>query len=481
MPVEIVQQQVVGLMMLAAVLGLGLPAAAAATAVLRVPLPTAVALGPLVGLATVGAATLVAGHLGAIGPWLPAGYAAVGVVTAVLTSHQWIGWLRSLARAVGAHSRHNRVLVAATIAALALAVAATWAAPFRIDEIEYQWPAAVAWAEAGRWVDVPYRHADGFPFMNVIWTVAATRGSWVAAHQMTLLTLVCCGLAAAGAARAVGVRGTVPVAAATMAMPVVWDGSYVSMNDTPVGAFGLAAVAVALGARGSTRSMTAACCLLVAVAVSVKPTAGGAAVAVAVAFWSRFRVVDRPPQGWGSVARPVAWVGVVTLATLVAWSARRALLTGDWLDPLLVGPPSADVASRLPDALDRLVWPFVPALGPVIGSLQPWGSRLAVVLLLLVPSAVYVLRVRGAPARGYLALAAPAMAHWLVLGVATVRTRFHVVSWGLLVGAVRLALEHWAAQRGPRAQRAAEMVWTAAVLLGLVDVSMEMLRVASSL
>ena len=98
-----------------------------------------------------------------------------------------------------------------------VAFVAGLAPPARTDEVEYHWPAALQWAQTGSWVDSHFRHVDGFPLMEVIYTVPATWGAYGAAHWLHLMSLVGLGLVVAGIATSMGIRGSAAVGTAAMA------------------------------------------------------------------------------------------------------------------------------------------------------------------------------------------------------------------------------------------------------------------------
>ncbi|RPF26383.1 hypothetical protein [Georgenia muralis] len=485
-------------LLVGAVVALGLAVVAGLRERLHVPTVTRAALVPLAGLAVVGIATLLVGHVGLLGAWLPFGLAAAGTVTAVAARRPVGVLLAELVVGARAQVRLTPVPVLAVAAGLGVAAIAALAPPLRIDELEYHWAAPVEWAAAGSWNDSPYKHVDGFPFMEIVYTAAATQGSYVAAHLLHLLTLPALGLAAAGAARVMGVRATGAVAAAAMAMPVVWDQAYTAYNDTAASAFAAAAVALALataapagtlaatvragptGVRTAGRTLTTglvATSVLLAVAISIKPTSAAAAGAVGLALLLRWWAeAHRPAGAYRTVVRQWLVLGATAVLTLGFWSVRQWLITGYLVDPALGATPSVDVLSRLPSRTDQLLVPVMPLVTGLVGSQEPWGGRTSLVVqLLLVPALAYVLWRRGTVLRRFTLLGATAWVHWLVLGTQVVRTRFHGLSWVLLVGAVRVALED-AAERHPRWRPWLEIAWAGGVLLGLADVSFEMVR-----
>lgn len=464
------------LLLVGAVAGLGLAATARLSRLLTIPRSTQGALVPLTGLSSVGLLTLLVGHVGLLGPWLPYALAGAAAIAVWLDRRAALGVARAVAEAAWVQTRQFPLLVSATFVALLLAAVAATAPPTRTDELEYHWPAAVAWAQAGGWNDSPYRHVDGFPFIEVIYTAAATQGSYVAAHLLHLTTLAAFGLAAAGIARALGVQGSAAVATAAMAMPVVWDGAYAAYNDTAVGAFGAAAVAVILGGRASKPALWTAAGLL-AVGISAKPSA---VAAVGVAGLSLLLMMLMGLSGRPRTVRELlaAWVvlGIPAALTLAFWSTRQWLYTGHWVDPVASAPPDAIAQTMLPTPLEQALSPLLPFVSGIVGAVEPWGGRTSLaVQILLIPALLYVIWSRGDVLRRFMLAAIPAWAHWVVLGLAIVRTRFHIISWGLLVVSVRVALED-ATRRWPRGRRWLEALWASAVLLGLVDVSFEMIR-----
>lgn len=472
-------QVVPGLVVVLGVLGVGGPAAAVLGARLGLPIATRLGLVPLTGLGVTGLAVLALGHLHLIGAWMPLGLLAAGVTCTIV-------WRRPITTLVGAarpalraQSRMSPLPVAATALALAIAALAALAPPFRIDEVEYHWPAALQWAERGSWVDSDFRHVDGFPLMEVLYTVPATWQAYGAAHWLHLLTLIGLGLCAAGCATAQGLRGSAAVGTAAMAMPVVWDGAWAAYNDTAVGAFGLAAAATVLGARRAFATPTlltaAALCTL---AISIKPTGLGAVGVVGLLLLGLAR---REGHSRHLVLRSWLLLGGTAVATMAFWTVRRWLITGSPRDPgVFVDNPSADMLSRMPSTLDHVVAPVIPLVSGVMGHMEPWGGRTSLVVqVLILPALIYVLWRRGAVLRRAALVGLPAWAGWIVMSLPGIRTRFHIISWALLVVAVRSALEHFV-DAHPRLRPWAELGWGLCVAAGLLDVSLEMLRTISS-
>lgn len=466
-------------LLLIGVAGVGLPLATGVGSRVHLPTATEASLVPLGGIAALGVFTLVIGHLGLLGAWLPWAWAGLGVAAALATRTSTVRLATATGRGIATQFRTHPTTVTVVTLALLVAVIAALAAPNRIDEVQYHWPAPMAWAQLGHWNDSPYRHVDAFPFMEIVYTAAATQGSYVAAHLLSLATLVGLGFAAGGLASSMGLRGVAQVAAAAMCMPVVWDSSYAAYNDTPVGAYATAAVAVAVAGLDSKRlwagvTVSAA---LIAVATSLKPTAIGAAGVVGLVLLLRMRGRE---QTWRAslqqLVRPWLVLGGAAATVLAFWSIRQLLITGHLIDPVLSGESSADTLSRLPDTLDRIVAPLIPFVSGLIGSQEPWGGRTSLVVqLFLIPALVYVVIRRGRVLQRFATLAVPAWAHWIILGLAIVRTRFHIISWVLLVSAVRVAVED-AQDRHPRWACWLERAWTLCILLAVIDSGFEMIR-----
>lgn len=435
------------------------------------------ALVPLTGLMSLGLLTLVSGHLGYLGPGILIILALAGAVGCFYERRQ----ISALLRSAWAEGRRQWLLSPVSLTAvglgLVLATVVSFAPPWRIDEVEYHWPAPLEWVAAGHWVDSSYKHVDGFPFMEICYTAAATLGSFAGAHLLHLTTLVAIGLAAAQAGRSLGVRATGAVAAAAMAMPVMWDQAYVAYNDTAVGGFAMAAAAIALTGHRSWSRMGMILALLVT-AISIKPTGLGAVGLVGIIIlMSEWK--DRRGAGQRWFVRTLKAWGLLAAAAIVAvlaWSTRRYALTGTWVDPTLTGPPSEDVLSRLPSQMDHLIAPVIPFVLGLVGSQEPWGGRTGVItLVLLVPTLLYVLIRRGDVGFRYAQAIVPAWAHWIALGLSKLRTRFHIVAWALFAVGLRVAVED-AMHRYPRFRFWLGAAWAAAVVLSVVDVSFEMLR-----
>lgn len=468
-----------------AVVGAG--AALTSVASRRLPLPTAtrIAMIGASGLAFIGASTLLVGHLGLLGPWLPYALAGVGIVLGVLGRAELgevvpRGW-----HGITAQFRTHPIPLAAVSLGLAVAAVATLVPPSRRDEVDYHWPAPLEWAANGGWSDSPFRHVDAFPFMEVVYTSAATQGSYIAAHLLHFGAFLTLGFAVAGLAATMGLRGTGVTAAAVLVMPVVWDSSYTAYNDTPVAAFSLLAVAVVLASPAASLGAVGLAGVLLAIATSIKPTGVAAVGLVALVILMRFlyarasRSVPGPeptrPSFWRVLAQ-LAILAAPAVLALAFWSVRQYLYTGNLIDPAVAAEPDEFARTMLPNPVEQLLAPLLPFVGGIMGAVEPWGGRIGFVIqLFLIPAIVYAIWRRGDVLRRFALMVVPAWAHWIVLGLAIVRTRFHVVSWAMFVVGLRIAAED-ASARYPRAKLWIEIAWTACILLGLIDVSVEMVR-----
>lgn len=486
-------------LLLGAMVGAGAGITAAISRRLELPTGTRIALIGSTGFAFVGVATLVVGHLHLLGPWLPYGLAAGGGVLGVIGRRELVETSTRAWRGIARQFKVYPIPLTAVSLALMLAAAASLTRPWRRDEVEYHWPAPLAWAENGGWNDSPFRHVDGFPFMEVVYTSAATQQSYVAAHLLHFAMFLTLGFAAAGVAASMGVRGTGVTAATVLAMPVVWDSAYAAYNDTPVATLTVTAVGLVLAAPRDRLAATAIAGALLAVATSIKPIAVAGVGLIGLMVLIQF-LTDRRPAADASAAGSSAghqalrtaprlrtvllqWVllAAPVLVTLAFWSLRQYLLTGHLIDPAAGGERSADAQSRMPESIDRIIAPVLPFVSGLIGSTEPWGGRTAVAMqLFLIPALVYVIWRRGTVLRRFALMVVPAWASWIVLGFATVRTRFHVASWALIIIGIRVAFEDFCDRR-PRARFWLELAWTVCVLLGLADSSFETIRALRSL
>lgn len=475
---SLLEQLLPSFLLVLGVLGTGLGLTVRVGGSLLLPTATRLGIAPLAGLGILGVSMLVIGHIGVIGPWIPLAFAAAGVLSLALLRHDVIDLASSARSGLQRQWRTSPIPIAAVSGGLCIAVVAAMAPPFRTDEIEYHWPAALEWAREGSWIDSSYRHVDGFPMMELTYTAAATWGSYGAAHLLHLLTLVSLGLVTAGVASALGLRGSAAVGTAAMAMPVVWDGAYVAYNDTAVGAYGVAAVAVLLGARSRHRAAMLLVAASICAAISIKPTAAGLVGLVGLVVLMQRVAPPRPLSARSTKEVLTDWVLITApaLLTLLFWSVRQQMMTGPLIDPLLTAPASADALSRLPTSADRVIAPFLPFISGIIGSQEPWGGRTSVVLqLFLIPALAYVLLRRGEVLRRFAVVGLPAWLHWIIVGLVGVRTRFHIATWALLTVSVRVAVEDLGTHH-PRTRRWMEILWGICVVLGVLDCSLEMLR-----
>lgn len=465
--------------LLSATLGLGLTLTVLARRRLSLDPWTTAGLVPLLGIGAVGVVTLAAGHVFALHWALPLALGMAGIIGPVLMRTDLLPLVAEVRAGSRRVWREYWFLISLLGVGLILVLVAGLAPPVRTDEIEYHWPAPVAWADHGGWNESPYRHVNAFPFMEVVYTAAALLDSYVAAHWLHSLTAIGLALCAAGIAASLGSRWTMPVAAAAVVSPVVWIQSFAAYNDVAGAAFSVAAVAVLVSGRYH-RSSAILSCILLATAISIKPTSIAATGVVAlVALLSAWWRTPHHPPSVRHALRLWVPLAVTGLATVGFWSVRQRLLTGLWLDPAMTATPDAYARTMLPDAADRLVWPVLPFISGVVGSAEPWGGRTSLILqVLLIPALGYAVWRGRDTLRRFALLAVPAYLHWMLLGVAIVRTRFHIVSWVLLVVAVALVVEAFVQER-PRWRKAAHLLWAFLILLGLVDVlrqTVEMIR-----
>lgn len=471
-------------LLLTGVVGVGSAIATALAAAIPLPRATQASLVPLTGIAALGLVTLVVGYLHGLGPWLPWGWAAAGLVAFVARAGVVVPLFGMIAGDVARHVRRQPISLTAVSIGFAMAAVAALALPSRTDEIQYHWPAPLAWAEAGHWTESPFRHVNGFPFMEIVYTSAATQGGYVAAHLLSLATLVGLGFAAAGLASSMGLRGIGQVAAAAVCMRVVWDSAYVAYSDTPVGAFATAAVAVALAGVQSGRLVrsTMLSAALVAIETSIKPTGAASAGVVALVLLLAVKPRHRTwTQALQHVIKPWLILAGAAAASVAFWSIRQLVVTGHLIDPQVTATPDAYALTMLPNTVERIIEPVIPFVSGIIGGIEPWGGRTSLVVqIFLVPAIVYVVLKRGRVAHRFATLVVPAWIHWIVVGVAILRTRFHIISWVLLVVGVRTAVED-AQERYPRWGPWLERVWTAGVVLGLIDVAVPMVRTITTI
>lgn len=459
--------------LLAAVLGYGIRPARMARSALALPVLTTLALVPGIGIGALGAITLALGAVGLIGTTATL-LLSVPAVALLVTDRQLPRDLAALCRRAGNAARRWPSLMIALAVTLCLMVLASAAPPAEVDEVEYHWPAAVSWAAHGTLNDSPYRHVDGFPFMEVVYTAAATVHSATGAHLLHLLCLFMLAAAAGGIARTLRVADSVPIVAAVLALPVAASQSYLAYNDVGAAAFSLLAVGLLL-VDVSSRQHLAAAIIALAVAISIKPTAAFTAVVLGLllALWPPL-FESRRPALKAVLGRWMILVGT-TAAVLGAWTLRRYLVTGGALDAVLSASPSSDVLSRSADLTDKLLIPIMPFGLGVMGTLQPWGGRIGFVLAAFLPVAIFIaLRTKGRTLRVFALLAIPAYVHWIALAYAgPPRTRFQIVAWCLLIVAV------WSVIQIKAHYRLCIWAWITAVVLGFIDNAFEMVRAIS--
>lgn len=462
-------QVVAAAVLVAALVGYGVRPARRVTRALALPLPTALALVPAIGIAALGCGALALGALGALGPWSTLILAAPAVALLAGDAQLRADARMLVARAREHARRHPIVMTALGVAALMM-LAATLAPPAATDEVEYHWPAALDWARSGTFGDSPYRHVDGFAFMEVVYTLAASLRSSTAAHVLHLVTFFMLAAATAGVARSNGLRDTFYVGAAVLALPVAANQSYLAYNDIAAGAYAVLAVAILAANVLSLRHLAAAAAAI-AVGTSIKPNVAGTAGVLALLILLAPALLGRARLSWRETGIRWLILGSVTGAVLAAWSLRRFVLTGDLFDPTLAGPQSFDALSRQADVVDKILLPIMPLALGVIGALEPWGGRIGVVLAVALPVALVLAARRCDGWRTFVVLAIPAYAHWLAVGYAgPPRTRLHLVVWCLFLVA------SWAILRAHPRRRLVVVGWGALVLLCLADNAFEMTR-----
>ena len=194
-------------------------------------------------------------------------------------------------------------------------------------------------AENVGWNDNPFRHVDGFPFMEVVPHLCRDQQSYVAAHLLHFAMFLTLGFAAAVVAASMGVRGT-GVTAAIRARDAGCLGFGVRcVHDTPFAKLTVTAVGLVLRAPRDRLAATAIAGALLAVATSIKPIA-------------------------------VAGVGLIGLMALIQFLTDRRPA------PMLRrGVSAGHQALRTPPRLRTVLMQWVLLAAPVLVTLAFWSLR----------------------------------------------------------------------------------------------------------
>lgn len=449
---------VLGLSLLAAAVGFGLPLAERNRATR--PWHLRLALTAALGLSVVWLLTFAAGHIGLLRRPFVVVLVAAGLLVLGARRGEARSHLVLLAGAAG-RARVATVLLVGTGAMLLLGAARP---PLADDEVGYHWPSPLAWAAAGEWRKVPFRLSDGTAAMEQLYTLAAVFGSSTAAHVLHVGTLVVLCLATASAAVSLGGRGWVG-AALVVSVPAAVTQAFLSYNDVGAAAFAVAAFAILLHA--TTWEDHLAIGVLCAVAISVKPL-----IAVPLAFLLVAGLVQVRREGRGLPTRRQVAVAAAPIALIgLAWLAHTTRLTGHPVprdDGFVVARTSDNPLNtvRLPTAADVARAPVEALWTPIAGRRAPYGGRTGGAVFLLL--ALAVVPEHRARLRRVTPLLVALVLFFVAAGPFLPRTRFILPIHALLIAVTCAALG-----RNPR--RGWELAVLAIAVVGVADASRRIL------
>jgi hypothetical protein len=275
------------------------------------------------------------------------------------------------------------------------------------DEIQYLWPSPLHWAKNSTWISSPFRHSDGPILWNVLHTIPALFESNSAAHLLNLSVVPVTCLSAV----MIGKKLRIPLVLAgaiPLGIPAFMSSASTCSTDVP--STGLTVYALYLGIIGlrqlRLRNLSIPAILIFASLYSVKLTA----ITVLLPFSLlalRSELVETKVLSVATL-KPfmlslfkVAYIPV--LLSMFGWAIRTFVLTGQVYDNrnvlLATGPDhwlwhTGGEVARIPNMAELLVIPVLPLILPIIGQVEPYGSRTGLACLLLIPAVVSLVRHR---------------------------------------------------------------------------------------
>ena len=196
--------------------------------------------------------------------------------------------------------------------------------------------------------------------------------------------------------------------------------------------------------------------LLLAASFSAKPFTIVAFIAAADYVFVRAGA-GREPAPMAFKIRSVALLALPVWIVGLVWVAHTYSLIGKISDSnaaYIVKSPAdpryrtGTEVGRIPTPKELLTVPFIPFFTPIIGQGEPYGGRTG---LLLVPFGLLgwfsLRRLTEEQQRLAKRMTASAFAYLLLLGLISVKTRYHCFVWALLIPLISVGYAQWTRDR----------------------------------
>jgi hypothetical protein len=347
--------------------------------------------------------------------------------------------------------------------------------PYLTDEVEYHWAAAVAWADAGHWIAVPFRYMSGPCLAEMLYLVGAVFHSSTAAHLTHVLFFVTLIAGCASLARTAG-GSALAAAAGICATQVFTNQAALGLNDVAFTALSIGGLVALLRTTGSNlRPAIVAASIALVGAVSIKPFA----FVVALTYGLTVIVIARK----ASQPKAIKFAAVVMLLAVVGttalWKLHTKYLTGSFASPPLIMIPADQSLAQHQEAVGKwpslgsfVSLPVVPFITPILGQQEPYGSRTG---LIGIPFALLLCLCWKKMTPQHRLWSSVLLGCFLIyffsVGAFSVRTRYLSYAWALLVClsaiGVTAARQQW---RQP-ARVAVNTFFCLAVIVGIADSS----------
>ena len=359
--------------------------------------------------------------------------------------------------------RSNRLLTGVCGLLLFVLAYAAVKPPIAVDEREGHWAAPLLWAQTGHWVYSPFRQTNGPSFPQMFYLPSALFGSSTSAHWTHLLCFVLLACACAALAKRVGGSPIATVTAA-FACPVFTIQASVGYSDVSAAMLCVGAYVALFCVRREEQAETAPFSpvqiltvgLLLAASFSAKPFTIVAFIAAAFLVFTQAGAENAPASPMLRLRALVPLMLPVCLVGLI-WGAHTYSLIGKISDSnaaYIVKSPAdpryrtGTEVGRIPTPKELLTVPFIPFFTPIIGQGEPYGGRTG---LLLVPFGLlgwFSLRTLTEEQRRLAKrMTASAFAYLLLLGLISVKTRYHCFVWALLTPLISIAYAQWTRDR----------------------------------
>jgi len=335
------------------------------------------------------------------------------------------------------------------LALTALAAATVMAAiisglrpPLVCDELEYHWPAPLYWATNHHWVVSPYRLTNGPVLVELLYTISALFGNFVAGHWISTaiwLVLLC---ACVGLGRLMTIP-VLPVLVAVMACPTMTTEASMMLNDLGAALFIVVAflTLLQLGKNQQPYRTVLSAAFIFCGAISSKAPY---AVAAAPAMLAYLFCGGAVPKLGQRIKLALTFIAPGLLVGGL-WCLHTHGLTGNYSGlPVQTfatsRPLNADLQSlhnptgmvSLPNLSTLLTLPILPFITAIFGNQEPFGGRTGLMMCTGLPLLLWRMKKLQAAERHYIWwLIAASTLYYGEIGLLTPRTRYFYFTWAI--------------------------------------------------